>query len=477
MPSSPGATTADYRGDPLLRRLAEAALGMLPPNEEGWRIRVLALLGVELWFTDAQRRGAAMIRSAVCAARRLGDPVTLGQTLLPYRFCLDTVDIDQRLACGQELIELGDRTGLEVFACVGRQQLWWCYRELGDRDEMDRWYEAAAERVHGPDIEQLSHAAAVALMEGDLERAERITDEIEDVWHASILGHLYAEALRLGIAAYRGQMGYHDVLERQHTAGEAPFSPELIEPLLARGFARTGRTSQARDMLDRARRRGFPTMYAGRAGALPVSGWAETAAIVEDTSAGTELDQLLEPLAGRLVDCGAYPTDTVDRLRALLHLSSGDPAGAEELAARAIAASRRRRTPIFLARELVILAAAQQRSGNDPTETADAVEEALAIARRTGARIITQDATLLLPESTGCTHPNDQFGLTQRERQILDHLAQGATNAQIAAALGISPATVRKHLEHAYSKLNVSTRTAAVARTNAGNATRKPPSG
>jgi DNA-binding CsgD family transcriptional regulator len=54
------------------------------------------------------------------------------------------------------------------------------------------------------------------------------------------------------------------------------------------------------------------------------------------------------------------------------------------------------------------------------------------------------------------------LGLTAREREILALVAQGHTNAQVAAALWISPATVGKHLENAYSKLGVRTRTAAV---------------
>jgi DNA-binding CsgD family transcriptional regulator len=54
------------------------------------------------------------------------------------------------------------------------------------------------------------------------------------------------------------------------------------------------------------------------------------------------------------------------------------------------------------------------------------------------------------------------LGLTPREREILTLVAQGHTNAQIAGALWISPATVGKHLENAYSKLGVGTRTAAV---------------
>jgi len=54
------------------------------------------------------------------------------------------------------------------------------------------------------------------------------------------------------------------------------------------------------------------------------------------------------------------------------------------------------------------------------------------------------------------------LGLTAREREILALVAHGHTNAQVAAALWITPATVAKHLENAYSKLGVATRTAAV---------------
>jgi DNA-binding CsgD family transcriptional regulator len=51
--------------------------------------------------------------------------------------------------------------------------------------------------------------------------------------------------------------------------------------------------------------------------------------------------------------------------------------------------------------------------------------------------------------------------LTGRQREILDQLARGSTNAQIALALDISPDTVRKHVEHILLRLGVPTRTAA----------------
>ncbi len=54
--------------------------------------------------------------------------------------------------------------------------------------------------------------------------------------------------------------------------------------------------------------------------------------------------------------------------------------------------------------------------------------------------------------------------LTEREAEILHWVARGKTNQEIASRLFVSPHTVRKHLENAYEKLGVHTRTAAIAR-------------
>lgn len=54
------------------------------------------------------------------------------------------------------------------------------------------------------------------------------------------------------------------------------------------------------------------------------------------------------------------------------------------------------------------------------------------------------------------------FSLTRREGEILDWVALGKTNAEIAAIVGSKTLTVKKHLEHVYAKLGVSSRTAAI---------------
>jgi DNA-binding CsgD family transcriptional regulator len=54
-----------------------------------------------------------------------------------------------------------------------------------------------------------------------------------------------------------------------------------------------------------------------------------------------------------------------------------------------------------------------------------------------------------------------RWSLTPREAEVLGWVARGKTNTEVAAALFISPLTVRKHLENIFEKLGVRTRTAA----------------
>ncbi len=54
--------------------------------------------------------------------------------------------------------------------------------------------------------------------------------------------------------------------------------------------------------------------------------------------------------------------------------------------------------------------------------------------------------------------------LTARQWEILRRVASGSSNIQIARTLGVSAATVRKHLENIFLRLHVASRTEAVAR-------------
>ena len=80
------------------------------------------------------------------------------------------------------------------------------------------------------------------------------------------------------------------------------------------------------------------------------------------------------------------------------------------------------------------------------------LEQVAALRRRLAEVLRTQDSN---------AEPRPSMQLTTRERQIVELVAEGKTNAQIALELWVAPSTVKKHLENVYEKLGVGRRAAA----------------
>ena len=57
----------------------------------------------------------------------------------------------------------------------------------------------------------------------------------------------------------------------------------------------------------------------------------------------------------------------------------------------------------------------------------------------------------------------ERFQLTEREHAVVEHLAKGWTNKEIANALGITEQTVKEHIKHIMRKTNATTRTGILA--------------
>jgi DNA-binding NarL/FixJ family response regulator len=86
-----------------------------------------------------------------------------------------------------------------------------------------------------------------------------------------------------------------------------------------------------------------------------------------------------------------------------------------------------------------------------PLDSGELLERVRRSLRRTG------------PRRANGNGRHAESGLSPREREILELLADGRTQGQIAAALVISSKTVATHIQHILSKLGVNTRAQAVA--------------
>ena len=65
--------------------------------------------------------------------------------------------------------------------------------------------------------------------------------------------------------------------------------------------------------------------------------------------------------------------------------------------------------------------------------------------------------------------------LTEREREVLELIAQGRSNPDITATLGLSPKTVRNHVSNIFAKLQVRDRAEAIVRAREAGMGSRPP--
>jgi DNA-binding CsgD family transcriptional regulator/tetratricopeptide (TPR) repeat protein len=159
--------------------------------------------------------------------------------------------------------------------------------------------------------------------------------------------------------------------------------------------------------------------------------------------------------------------------RALAAAESTRVAGREANWTEAIEATRTAEDPYLIAYALlrraeVACEAADRESASSAAQEAARLAAALGAAPLLGdVRALARRARLRIeadaPEAETTKAGIDAFGLTQREREVLELLADGRSNPQIAAELFISRKTASVHVSNILGKLGVASRGEAAA--------------
>ncbi|MCU0950319.1 MAG: LuxR C-terminal-related transcriptional regulator [Burkholderiaceae bacterium] len=399
------------------------------------RLRLQLPLGVALYRLAEYRQAARVLDAAVDAAARSGDArlrvrglIALGTTLKQLG------ELDPALARLREAIALAETQGLHKFLEAALCNVGLLLEERGEHERALRQFRAAyraGRQVRDVFATTLNNCGAAYGHLGDQRRALSFYQLA--LRRARATGHTVSEALSLANIGYASmRLGRHAEALQAIEASLAVSQPHGLrhEQMLSQLFA--GETRLA---------------------------MAEPATAVAPLLRADALAQAL----------GHLPT----RRRALdglvaAHAALGDRAAAEavgrarseiERRARKLAADARTQSQLLgieLDRSQSELSALKRR-------TARLLRDRRRLARSNEALRRSLRAPRPAPAAAPSRLPLGIGELSEREVEVLRLLAQGQTNTRIAAALGLSPLTVRNYVTSLLGKLGVGTRTEAAA--------------
>jgi DNA-binding CsgD family transcriptional regulator len=149
------------------------------------------------------------------------------------------------------------------------------------------------------------------------------------------------------------------------------------------------------------------------------------------------------------------------RCHGLVAAAEGELKAALSALERALEEHERLPEPFERARSLLALGSAQRRAKRKRAAR-ETLGEALATFEHLGATIWARRASREFERISGRAPSRDE--LTPTERRVVELVAEGRTNQEVAASLFVSPRTVEFHLRNVFRKLDVHSRAELVRR-------------
>jgi DNA-binding CsgD family transcriptional regulator len=292
--------------------------------------------------------------------------------------------------------------------------------------------------VHRAEILQLRGAWQDAL--GEARKARRRFIEAENLGRVGLAVYREAELERL--------LGNFDAAEQAYRdANRYGWDPQ---PGLAQLRLAQGRVEAALSSIRRALEEAAEPLQ--RVGLLPA--YVEVLLATGDLDAAGRASTELEELAARYES--AMLGAMVAFARGAVHLARKEAAAALVVLRSAVEAWQELGAPYEAARSRELIGLACRALGDDEAAALE-LDAARATFEELSATPDVARIDALVP-SSGSRH-----GLTDRELEVLQLIASGKSNREIAAELVISEHTVARHVQNIFAKLDVSSRTAAAS--------------
>ncbi len=389
------------------------------------------MLGVSLAYLDEGDRAVAELEAAIGLAERAGDPALTLRAHLNLSDALQNLGRSHEAASvAQQGMELAIRVGLtrSVYGMLVTVNSAEARIHLGHWDSADRLLTQAADNELAPPYASLilDHRARLAALAG------RYDNAAADI-----------EASRRLVAERHGD---------QYSFARALAAGEMARAL---GDSRSAREEVRRGLANE--------------GTKPVPRYAWLLVWLGLRVEAEASEPAPERVAALVAMAGALPATTLPTL-AYRALADAEVAPAPDWDA-VVEACRAAEDPYLVAYALLRSARASFADGGREIAVPVLVEAAQAAAGM-GAAPLLEDVRALarrarVPIGEGEPAPAgpgiEAFGLTQREREVLELLADGRSNAQIAAELFITRKTASVHVSNILGKFGVASRGEATA--------------